>query len=301
MPEDVMECPCCAERRSVVFDRRHFRGYEVVNRICSNCGLVFQSPRMTSTELEKLYAGEYRQLYPGEEGPSAKDIYIQRRRAEFLLNYLRSNGLNSFRRHLDIGSSAGSLLETFQANYGCESYGIEPGTAYREYSQRRGLKVFTDLEELIEADETGFDLITMAHVLEHLPDPLSFLRILHDRVLGEDGWLLIEVPNLYAHDCFELAHMVSFSASTLSQILKMSGFRPTHMIKHGHPRSRVLPLYLTAIARKEKGISGYLPRREVGVLFKRRTGMIYRRIVSKLFPRQAWLSLPFDLSHQVEQ
>lgn len=250
---------------------------------------------MKSAELEKFYTGEYRRIYQGDEGPSAKDIYIQGRRAEFLLNFLRSNSVNSIRRHLDIGSSAGSLLETFQANYGCESYGIEPGIAYREYSQRRGLKVFADLDELIKAGETGFDLITMAHVLEHLPDPLRFLKKLHDQISSADGWILIEVPNLYAHDCFELAHMTSFSAFTLSQIMVMSGFRPTRLIKHGHPRSRVIPLYLTLIAQKEE-VSSYLPRREVGVLLKRRAGMLYRRIISRIFPRQAWLPLPVGTS-----
>lgn len=296
MPEDVIECPCCLQRRSVLFDRRLFRGYEVVNRICGACGLVFQSPRMTSAELERFYSGEYRQIYQGDEGPSKKDIAIQERRAKFLLDFLLSNGVNSIRRHLDIGSSAGSLLETFQAYYGCESYGIEPGIAYREYAQRRGLKIYIDLDALLKAGETGFDLITMAHVLEHLPNPLSFLKVLHDRALSEDGWLLAEVPNLYAHDCFELAHMTSFSAFTLSQILKMSGFRPTRLKKHGYPRSRLIPLYLTVIACKEKETSDYLPRREVGVFAKRGAGMVYRRLLSRLFPRQAWLPLPAHFS-----
>lgn len=297
MPEHVSQCPCCSHRRSALFDRRLFRGFEVINRICLNCGMVFQSPRMTSTELEKFYAGEYRQIYQGGEGPSTEDIYVQKRRAESLFNFLQSNGLVTVRRHLDIGSSAGCLLETFQAKWECESFGIEPGNAYRKYSLKRGLKVFANLEELLKAGKSGFDLVTMAHVLEHLPDPLSYLKLLHERVSNEDGWILVEVPNLYAHDCFELAHMTSFSAFTLSQLLKMSGFRPTRQIKHGYPRSRMIPLYLTVIARREKEISGILPQREAAVLSKRRAGMLYRRLVTRLFPRKAWLPLPDDFSH----
>ena len=50
MPEDVRTCTLCGSDRSVQFDQRSFRGRKVFNRVCLNCGLVYQSPRMTEAE-----------------------------------------------------------------------------------------------------------------------------------------------------------------------------------------------------------------------------------------------------------
>lgn len=292
MPEVVSECPVCSDPRSELFDRRMFRGFEVLNRICTRCGLVYQSPRMTPAELEKFYASEYRQIYQGNDGPALEDIDIQERRAEFLLNFIRKQGVNRVTHHLDIGSSAGRLLERLQSSFGCQSIGIEPGKAYREYAQSRGLMVFGDIDSLFAEEEMRFDLITMAHVLEHLPDPLSFLRVLHQRILTDDGLLLVEVPNLYAHDCFELAHMTSFSAFSLDQVIKLSGFQPMIFLKHGYPRSSVIPLYLTVIARRQHEIPEHHLKRESRVRVKRRIGLLRRRILSIVYRRKAWLSFP---------
>ncbi len=78
----VQHCPLCGGSRSNLFDRRSFRGQEVTNRICASCGLVFQSPRMADDELAAFYEQEYRQLYQGDQEPSAKDLAVQRLRGK---------------------------------------------------------------------------------------------------------------------------------------------------------------------------------------------------------------------------
>jgi hypothetical protein len=133
----------------------------------------------------------------------------------------------------------------------------------------------------------------MIHVLEHLPDPVATLRSLRQERLAPTGWLLVEVPNLYAHDCFEVAHLSSFSAHTLRQMLQKSGYSLVTLQQHGRPRSRVLPLYLTALARPvaEPEHAGIVkPENEVVV--KRRMGMLRRRFWERVAPGLAWLPLP---------
>lgn len=49
----------------------------------------------------------------------------------------------------------------------------------------------------------------MAHVLEHLPDPVEYLVPSLKNLIDPAGWHLIEVPNLYAHDSFRPAHLVA--------------------------------------------------------------------------------------------
>src|SRR5574341_263365 len=110
MPEPVSSCPLCGRNQSALFDQRTFQGLPVTNRICQTCGLVFQSPRMTDAERAAFYTAEYRQLYQGWEGPDAKDLAVQSKRAESLLAFCQGR-LPGARHYLDIGSSAGLLLE----------------------------------------------------------------------------------------------------------------------------------------------------------------------------------------------
>jgi SAM-dependent methyltransferase len=274
-----------------LFDRRLFRGLPVFNRICQTCGLVFQSPRMTDAERAAFYAAKYRQLYQGGEEPDAKDLAVQGRRAESLLAFCQGR-LPNVGRYLDIGSSAGLLLQSFQQAFDCQVVGVEPGEAYREFARQNGLVVVASLDELEQARLRRFDLISLAHVLEHLPDPLDYLANLRESFLEPDGWLLVEVPNLYTHDSFEVAHLVSFSAHTLRQVLSKAGFEIVALEPHGRPRSRLLPLYLTALARPAKITTALQVEPEGGVRLKRWWGMTRRWLLSRFFPRLAWIPFP---------
>lgn len=144
----------------------------------------------------------------------------------------------------------------------------------------------SSLEELNAASEPPFDLISLAHVLEHLPDPVAYLADLRQRWMAEDGWLLIEVPNLYAHDSFEVAHLVSFSAHTLAQTIQKAGFEIVRLEAHGRPRSALLPLYLTALARPAARPQPFTLAPEEGVRRKRQWGMLRRRLLTHLYPRR---------------
>ncbi|MDY6834977.1 MAG: class I SAM-dependent methyltransferase [Chloroflexota bacterium] len=80
------------------------------------------------------------------------------------------------------------------------------------------------------------DVVTLIHVLEHMRDPLSFLRSIkaNDLVLG--GLLFLEVPdpvaishlvnNIGDHDDFNSLHFWSFSVMALERMLRMAKFRP---------------------------------------------------------------------------
>jgi 2-polyprenyl-3-methyl-5-hydroxy-6-metoxy-1,4-benzoquinol methylase len=297
MPEIVSVCPLCGADRSRPFDRRHVQGAWVTNVICARCGLVFQSPRLTPAEADAFYAHEYRRLYQGAEGPNPKDLRAQAGRASSLLllgrEWLPTGAVN---RYLDIGCSAGVLLERFQQGFGAQVVGVEPGDAYRAYAQSRGLTVYSSLEALAAAQTAPFDLISLAHVLEHLPDPVAYLRDLRRDWLAPTGHLLLEVPNLYAHDSFEVAHLFAFSPHTLAETLRQAGFAVTQQHLHGLPRSEMLPLYLTALAAplapRPDAAAPAPVRPERGVALKRRLGLLRRTLLTRWFPQRAWLPQP---------
>jgi 2-polyprenyl-3-methyl-5-hydroxy-6-metoxy-1,4-benzoquinol methylase len=291
MPEYLACCPLCNERQSTPFDQREFDGYLVINRLCLSCGLVYQSPRMTKQELETFYHSEYRRIYQGSENPIQKDLSVQEARSKFLVMILKENLGRKIQRHLDIGSSSGVLLHRVRDEFQCQVVGIEPGNAYRNYAEESGLRVYASLDDVRDAGEKPFDLITMVHVLEHIVEPVHYLIQLREVYLKpSDGRLLIEVPNLYAHDCFELAHQVSFSQSTLLQTLRKAGYTTQILLKHGQPRSNLIPLYITLLAAPVDHIPDQNKvERERGIKLKRFAGMTHRRIIERLFPEQAWL------------
>lgn len=72
-----------------------------------------------------------------------------------------------------------------------------------------------------------FDLISLLHVLEHVPDPAGFLRVLGEK-LTDAGALFIEVPE-FQRNPFDLLiadHCTHFSPASLRGLLRRSGFRP---------------------------------------------------------------------------
>jgi SAM-dependent methyltransferase len=286
--EVVLACPLCGGIRSVLFDQRKFHGQEVTNRLCMDCGLVFQSPRMTEEEAQAFYAREYRLFQEGNGEPTSRNLAAQRGRAESLLAFSRTV-LGEVRYHLDIGCSTGLLLQCFQDFYHCCSAGIEPGEVHRTQARQAGMAVFPSLEELEQSGTERFDLISLAHVLEHLPDPVNYLVHLREHLLLPGGWLLLEVPNLFAHDSFEVAHLISFSLSSLTQVLRKAGFLVKKAELHGRPRSKLLRLYISLLAQPADQASGYYRlHAEKLVKTRRRLGMLYRRILERFFPRQAW-------------
>jgi len=287
MPEDVLNCPLCGSDRSKYFDRREFRGQVVTNRLCQECGLVYQSPRMTDAESAAFYAEEYRLLYEGSTDPTARNVTVQRARAESLLTFARPV-VEKVARHLDIGCSLGILLQRFAETYHCQPVGIEPGEAHRARARKERLTVYAALEELAKAGEGRFDLISLSHVLEHLPNPVGYLAYLRETILVSDGKLLLEVPNLYAHDSFKVAHLVSYSAHSLAQVVTKAGYEVIALEKHGHPRSELLSLYITLLARPAVARAWSL-RPERGVALKRRLGMLRRRALEKIFPKRTWI------------
>ncbi|MCJ7702676.1 MAG: class I SAM-dependent methyltransferase [Anaerolineales bacterium] len=287
MPEKVNHCPLCGSERQRTFAKVDFREHTVTNQICRSCGFVFQSPRMTSGELDAFYAREYRQVYQGSEGPTLKDLAIQKGRAATLLAFVQDE-VPSFDRYLDVGCSAGILLKTFQDHFACQAVGVEPGEVYRIFAETQGFQVYREIDELGADGVKPFDLVSMAHVLEHIPDPVAYLTHLREKYLKPGGYLLIEVPNLYFHDSFEIAHMSSFSGHTLQQTIQKAGFTITAEMKHGKPRSRLLPLYVTVLASASPNPADLEAEPEKGVRLKRRLGFFVRRILLRVFPNSAW-------------
>jgi putative addiction module CopG family antidote len=97
---------------------------------------------------------------------------------------------------LDIGCGSGFYLAALR-EAGWDGEGIEPGETAAQFARKHcGLPVHnSNAEEALAACRDGsFDLVTMWHVLEHLPDPAKVLAEVR-RILRPGGTLMLEVPN----------------------------------------------------------------------------------------------------------
>ena len=298
-----MNCILCGSEQYDEFDKVESFGYPLVYHQCECCGLVFQFSAANQAADEDFYAETYRQIYQASAEPTKKDLWVQEKRALSLAGILQTLKVQPRERILDIGASTGLLLETFkrgmksQMNQETEEpsnngdvVGVEPGDAYRSYAEQRGLKMYSSLEALLESKPEKFDLVSMIHVLEHLPNPVGVLGFIRKELLQDDGVLLLEVPNFYAHESYELAHLACYTPHTLQEVLRQAGYHVFFFHRHGLPRSSVLNLYLTLCAQALPDDVAVPPvKRDHLVMLKRRGGLLYRKVVEKLLPKQAWL------------
>ena len=98
-------------------------------------------------------------------------------------------------RILDIGAGTGDfLLEAKNQNW--DILGIEPNDKAKGIAVGKGIKFGDTIEKL---ESNSFDVITMWHVLEHVPDVEHQVAELK-RLLKPSGTIIIAVPNFKSYD-----------------------------------------------------------------------------------------------------
>jgi trans-aconitate methyltransferase len=246
---------------------------------------------MSEPELAEFYRQGYRTLVQGTEEITNKDLRIQAGRARHLIEVLKRNGVSP-NNHLDIGASSGILLQHSKRSFGANVVGVEPGQAYRTAAVEQGLDYYAEVGDV--PDQNQFDLISMIHVLEHLPDPVGYLVRLRDNLLSPGGKLLLEVPNLFGHSAYEVSHLTAFSPSALKRCLHLAGYKVISSLTHGNPRSPILRLYLTILAQSaELDVRPSAWRANLGRIERRRKfGTWFRNMMSYRLPKWTWKEYP---------
>lgn len=96
---------------------------------------------------------------------------------------------------LDIGAGTGDFLLVAKQN-GWNAIGIEPSEKAKSIAQQKGVELKSTLTEF---QDHSFDVITMWHVLEHVPNLENQIKELK-RLLKPNGSILIAVPNFKSFD-----------------------------------------------------------------------------------------------------
>lgn len=105
------------------------------------------------------------------------------------------NSLSEKGTILDIGAGVGDFLLTAK-NDGWKIVGIEPSEKAKAIAINKGVSFVNDLTEI---EDHSIDIITMWHVLEHVPNLEHQITELK-RMIKPNGTIIIAVPNFNSFD-----------------------------------------------------------------------------------------------------
>ncbi|MDA2915377.1 class I SAM-dependent methyltransferase [Nitrospinae bacterium AH_259_B05_G02_I21] len=169
---------------------------------CLTCRLVSFQVKKGASFPERYYDPIELGLFEEYYGPFRRRTFT--RLVKEIQRFLQTG------RVLDIGCSFGWFLEV-AAKAGFEVLGLEPSKEVVAIARdKRGLNVREG--DVASAEELPglYDIILLANVLEHLPNPFDNLRRLQSR-LAANGLLVVIVPNVDG-----LIHRLTYWAHWLS-------------------------------------------------------------------------------------
>ena len=230
-----MRCCLCGEPAQRIVLCKN--GVDLVS--CEKDGMVFLKLCPPETELREVYEEGYFGQ-GGETGANyIRDFPQMKYNAVLRLQEISKLRPLSGARLLDIGCAAGAFVEAAQ-ELACNAYGIDISRFATEYGKKRGLKVFQGETPQVIAGEQNWDIVTLWHVLEHVPDPKGLLARLRS-VMGSGSLLVIELPDVaslparFLREKWKMIsipeHLWYFSENTLKRLLASCGYR-TFSTKH---------------------------------------------------------------------
>jgi SAM-dependent methyltransferase len=213
----VHDVACRHERRQTIYGGLLSR--------CLDCGLAFTAATPILEYGESYFVGDQGSGYDFE---SAFSTTLDTARFTDELDRIEAQGLRG--SVLDVGCATGQFLAIAKAR-GWTVAGVEVSDFARERAgERTGETIHRSVGELPPG---SYDVVTLHHVLEHIEDPIAFLR---DEIRPRVGRrLLVEVPNFSSlasradgprwRDLRPEQHVSHFSPESLEQCAAAAGFR----------------------------------------------------------------------------
>jgi len=222
---EVIDCPLCGESES--FPLLQEGSFQMVR--CSSCQFIYLNPRPTSEFLLRFY-----QDYLPENGSSIKAW-------QRMMEPVFKKAANLIQQHkekgelLDVGSGFGFFLSEMKKR-GWEVMGVEVSQKAMDYTRDvLGLTIHPGPLEKVGFSESHFDAVTVFYVIEHLPNPIVFLKECY-RILKPGGLLLLRYPHTTPiknllhffginNRLYDLpAHLSDFSPKMIQRCLEGIGF-----------------------------------------------------------------------------
>ena len=234
---EISNCPVCGQKDfSLYLNTKDFffTQEEFSLTKCKNCNLVFTNP--IPENLSKYYeTPDYLSHNTGDNGMLGR-IYSILRNLNIKRKYNLVNKYNKQGNILDIGCGTGELLRFFKNN-DWNTIGIEPNNSARKFTQsKHNITVFEE-NKLLTLPLGSFDVISMWHVLEHVPDLHNRLSQV-SKLLKKDGTIFIALPNLLSPDSVKYKeywsaldvprHLYHFTQETFTKLILQHNMKLIH-------------------------------------------------------------------------
>lgn len=226
MEMEEVSCPFCGGPKHLLLHRED--SLQMVR--CSSCRFIYLNPRPTSRSLLRFYQ-DY--LPGGESSVEAWQGMMQSifQKAANLIERYKKRG-----RLLDVGAGFGFFLSEMRGR-GWEVAGVEISQKAMDYAKDAlGLTLHLGPLEKVGFPESDFDVVSGFYIIEHLPQPMEFLKECY-RILKPGGLLLLRYPHTtpiknflrffrIENRLYDLpAHLSDFSPEMIQQCLEKAGFK----------------------------------------------------------------------------
>ena len=232
-PETPFECGICGGTAGeFLFSSRDFNfqttdeSFSVVR--CSACGTSQTVPRPPEDTLGRFYPPSYYPAGGYDQSYYRRRIEPSQRDKLGIVRRFRSSGTL-----LDVGCGAGFFVRE-ASKAGFSAQGVEFSHEAVDFGMREGGIRITE-GDLLDAQfpDSSFDIVTLWHVLEHLPRPVEALKRIR-ALLKPGGVLVIAVPNfdsvqarVFRGRWYHLEvprHLYHFTPGSLRRLLDAGGF-----------------------------------------------------------------------------
>jgi SAM-dependent methyltransferase len=238
-------CPICNFPSSIIL-RKYKSESNILSKInltkCNNCELVFASP-MPTIDMWERYNSDYFNVAHGGITNNINTINFFKGiavvRMKYILNYLNKNSiiLNSI---LEIGPGVGYLAEKWLNFFPNLKYSVvETDTSCHSSLNKIGINVYNNIEDVPET--SIFDLVIHSHVLEHVINPVEFLKN-NTFFLRYGGVLFIDVPcNDWKFKELDEPHLLFFDKKPMLYLLnEQLNHRNIQISYHGNEINNIL-------------------------------------------------------------
>ena len=230
---DAVPCVGCGSERS----RGQFEKSGFAYSECDDCGTLFQTPRPPIDAFEAFYRDSESSRYWAEVFfPAVAEVRREKifaPRVKRLADLCAQHGIK-VNRLADVGAGYGIFLEEWRRSFPeTEIVAIEPSANMASVCRAKGIPVIEDIIENVPPDVPSQDLVTCFEVLEHVYEPLQFLRAL-GAPLRAGGWLFLSTLGIDGFD-FQVLwerstqispphHLNFLSTKGFSELFRRAGF-----------------------------------------------------------------------------
>lgn len=228
---EFIVCPgCLKDETCFQFEKA---GFSYV--LCNQCETLFANPRPSSKKLKEFYehseSSEFfsRDFFEPMAEARRQKVFLPR--VEYVVNKFQNRNISMIG---DIGAGFGIFLEELKKRWpGTCTVAIEPSFDMAERCRNKKLEVIPITLEEIEGWDSRFDLLVSFELMEHIQNPVNFIRQVR-RLLKPGGHFFLTTLNGQGFDIQVLweksksvsppHHLNFFNPESLSRLLEREGF-----------------------------------------------------------------------------